>query len=220
MFRKLAFAVIVPVVLAVVASCSGSPTPGSSSSASGARPNAAGILTPVGGQDSSADVAPSGGVTPGADAAPGPGVLDVPAPPDVPATALLHSSAGASAFAVYFYRVLGWSLQVGDSSLLTRVSASSCAMCNAYVGDLQSLAKNHERIQGSSITVLDAQVLPGPAEQAIQQQVKISYVQESYVIIAQSGPVGAALPQQSPTVVLTLTWTTNQWKVSQFTLNG
>lgn len=84
----------------------------------------------------------------------GPGVLPGEKPPVEPAIATNYTRDGAYAFAIYFVRVVDWSIATTDPALIPALSERSCQACQRYVDGLTEIRQRNERQVGGRITIL------------------------------------------------------------------
>jgi hypothetical protein len=75
---------------------------------------------------------------------------------DVPAAAKAPTSAGAEAFAKFFYAQTNRAFNEKNPELVKALSAPGCGACDAYVGSIQRLLNNNERVEGYAVNVFFA----------------------------------------------------------------
>jgi hypothetical protein len=75
---------------------------------------------------------------------------------DVPAEAQPATSAGAEAFAKFFYAQTNRAFNDKNPELVSLLSAPGCGACDAYVKSIQLLRDNNERVEGYAVNVFQA----------------------------------------------------------------
>lgn len=75
---------------------------------------------------------------------------------DVPAEARPATSAGAEAFATYFYEQTNRAFGEKNPDLVRALSAPGCGACDAYVASIQRLRDRNERVEGYGVHVFQA----------------------------------------------------------------
>src|SRR5690242_17925952 len=68
-----------------------------------------------------------------------------PAAGEIPAEAKVANSAGAEAFAKFFYTQVKLAYQAKNPDLVRAISAAGCASCERYVQSITKLRDNNER---------------------------------------------------------------------------
>jgi hypothetical protein len=79
-----------------------------------------------------------------------------PAVAAVPAEATAATSAGAEAFAKFFYAQVQRAFEAKDPEIVRVLGAPGCGACDAYVASITKLRDNNERVEGYALTVFDA----------------------------------------------------------------
>jgi hypothetical protein len=88
---------------------------------------------------------------------------------DVPAEAQPATSAGAEAFARFFYAQTVVAFNSKNPDLIALISAPGCTACKNYVDSLTSLRDNHERVDNFKVEIMDAvaPMVTGPEARVI-----------------------------------------------------
>lgn len=73
---------------------------------------------------------------------------------DLPAEARPATSAGAEAFARYFYAQTKAAFETKNPDLIRRISAPGCTACDNYVRSITKLRDNNERLDNFKVNVL------------------------------------------------------------------
>jgi hypothetical protein len=83
---------------------------------------------------------------------------------DVPAEAQPATSAGAEAFAKFFYAQTNRAFNDKNPDLVRLLSAPGCGACDAYVQSITLLRDNNERVEGYAVNVFQAvaPIVTGP----------------------------------------------------------
>jgi hypothetical protein len=75
---------------------------------------------------------------------------------DVPAEAQPATSAGAEAFAKFFYAEVQRAFESKDPEIVRALGAPGCGACDAYVASITKLRDNNERVEGYALKVFQA----------------------------------------------------------------
>lgn len=77
-----------------------------------------------------------------------------PAAPDIPAAARPATSAGAEAFARFFYAQLKLAFETKNPELVRALSSPGCASCDRFITSITKLRDNDERVENFNMNVL------------------------------------------------------------------
>jgi hypothetical protein len=72
----------------------------------------------------------------------------------VPAVAKAATSAGAQAFATFFYAQTKRAFESKDPELIRAISAPGCKACDNYIRSITKLRDNNERVENFTVNVL------------------------------------------------------------------
>jgi hypothetical protein len=75
---------------------------------------------------------------------------------DVPADAKAATSAGAEAFAKYFYAQITTAFATKDPDLIRAISAPGCTSCDNFIRSVTKLRDNNERVENFTVDVIQA----------------------------------------------------------------
>lgn len=120
-----------------------------------------------GGSSEEPRTAPPVSASPAATASPTP-----PAASDIPPAARAATSAGAEAFARFFYEQTQRAFETKNPDLLRAISAPGCTACERYIQSVTQLRENNERVENYAVTVLLA---VAPAVTGDTARVDLSY---------------------------------------------
>jgi hypothetical protein len=110
----------------------------------------AAVLSACGGSSAQPRTAPPVSTSPASASSP------TPAAADVPADAKAATSAGAEAFAKFFYTQVKLAYQTKNPELIRAISAPGCASCDRYIESITELRDNNERMGDYELKVLVA----------------------------------------------------------------
>jgi hypothetical protein len=105
---------------------------------------------------------------------------------DVPAEAKAATSAGAEAFARFFYAEIRHAFETKNPELVRALSAPGCAACDRYVNSLTRLRDNNERMGEYGVRVLSA---IAPAVSGATARVDVSWASPEVVRYDAQGKV-------------------------------
>ena len=91
-----------------------------------------------------------------ASSSPSPSAGGTAAASDVPAEAQAPTSAGAEAFARFFYTETKRAFESKNPDLIKAISAPGCTSCDNYIASITLLRDNNERVENFTVTVLSA----------------------------------------------------------------
>lgn len=171
--RSTAGAVLVAGALVLAGCAGGAPAdPGSTSRAAteAATPSASATPTPT----------PSAAYKP-ADAS-GP-AQNVPVPV-LPEVAKTETKEGAEAFTKYWFSILSYAYETGDTAVLSQLSRSECSFCQGLVDDIQDAWADNKWISGGQIEI---PVATGKPSSDGSTQVVLQVLQKELVIHNQDG---------------------------------
>ncbi|MBK5305086.1 MAG: hypothetical protein JJD92_00205 [Frankiaceae bacterium] len=143
-------------------------------------------LSACGGSDGEPQTAPPVSSSPVSAASP------TPAADDVPAEAKAATSAGAEAFARFFYAQTVRAFETKNPDLIKDISAPGCESCERYVQSVAQLRDNNERIENYVVTVTLA-VAPAVTGEAVRVDLTYSLPEAvrydaSGKVLAREGP--------------------------------
>jgi hypothetical protein len=108
----------------------------------------AALVSACGGSSGEPQTAPPVSTSPASASSP------TPAAGDVPAEAKAATSAGAEAFAKFFYTQVKLAYQTKNPELVRAISAQGCVSCNRYIDSVTKLRDNNERMDDYVLSVL------------------------------------------------------------------
>lgn len=161
---------------------SGSPSVKGNPSTFGASPSDSGPGTPSATPDQSSAPPPAGAGTPGA-----------------------SEVTGAEAALRNYVATVNAAASSGDAFVLKNLAATSCAVCQQYLGTIESLAAQHQKLRGGTISVSAIKAASGGTSQSVTFQAKTSTAAGSVVTDA-----GKVISSFRATPVVTYTFRLDQ----------
>jgi hypothetical protein len=134
------------------------------------------------------------------------------AAPALPEAAKQHTAEGGAAFTRHFFASLNQAFASGRTDDLIRLSAPTCEMCRATIGDV-NYAFARGRIRGGEVKIkkIGAAKTVGPFSNRV-----VTYSEAKYEELDSSGKVVYALPAKDGyQLVVKLAWTGAGWQVAQ-----
>jgi hypothetical protein len=107
----------------------------------------AAVVSACGGSSGEPQTAPPVSTSPASVSSP------TPAAGDVPAAAKAATSAGAEAFAKFFYVQVKRAFEEKNPDLVKSLSAPGCASCDRFIGSITKLRDNNERVENFNMNV-------------------------------------------------------------------
>lgn len=139
----------------------------------------------------------------------GAGVLPGEKPPVEPDLAKQHTVDGAVQFAVYFIRVLSWSVATTDPYLIPKLSAPTCQACKRFVTSLETL-RNTGEVAGGWLDIESMTMTMGHGPAIGDQAIEFG-LRETRAVV-RSAPSDPPATAQFKSIVL-VSWISNQWLV-------
>ncbi|MBD1538379.1 hypothetical protein HC749_09370 [Arthrobacter sp. S13_S34] len=104
--------------------------------------------------------------------------------PVLPEVAKTETKEGAEAFAKYWFSILSYAYETGDTSALSKFSKPECAFCQGLVDDIEAAWAENKWISGGQIEIPVATAKPA-AEGSMQ--VVLQVLQKELIIHNQDG---------------------------------
>jgi hypothetical protein len=133
----------------------------------------------------------------------GPGVHAGETPPALTDTGRANTTAGALAFAKFFFQAVDWSIATMDPYLIQKYSEPSCTGCTSSINMITNLTKTHGYVTGGRLSVGEIQLADKhfdlPSSFAVQ------------VTLTQSAETVVSSPGATPSTAFSTAQTDNQW---------
>lgn len=145
--------------------------------------------------------------------------VDVRAPSRVPTlkpAAMEHSEAGATAFALFWFDALNWSLANGDTQLLADYTGAGCGQCNGYLIALQKWKDSGARLEGGLTVPLQLSIGPYAADQPVQ--LASAFITTPAQVVAKDGSVTAYAGGRTQGGV-TVLWANGRWQMTDIVID-
>jgi hypothetical protein len=144
----------------------------------------------------------------------GPGVKPGEVPPVVDSTASAHDDRGALLSAIYFIRVVDWSVATTDPTLIAPISLSTCKTCAGYISKLEKLSTEGGYLTDGRITVMGAEVVTGTSNITADKVIELHIVQQDDVVHRPAAAPSTEGPSSLSSVIrVYLSWLGGTWKV-------
>lgn len=223
MLRRAVTGLIAALLLAgALAGCGGGSSPGSSRTVTvspGPSSPVASSPAPDGSGSPSAPRSPSSAAPRTGPLTTGPGVKPGEKPPVESRYAKQHNTAGALAFAWYYYRALDWSLATTNAYLLTKISAPSCATCKEHIRSIDALADRGGHVEGARIQPKSVVISDRHEVVKSDYVVKVVSSQQRGAIVSASGTRSATIPASAGSSYVLVSWARGTWWVIEESRN-
>ena len=128
--------------------------------------------------------------------------------PDIPIPARSETTAGAEAYARYFFAQLNRSWSTADPSLLKPLSESGCKTCNAFTGSAASFRSKNQHYKGEVFSVSSVSALGKGLK---GQEVLVVGKQKPGSVVDRGGNIVKTSVTQAGKFVVSLRWAGGRW---------
>ncbi len=104
--------------------------------------------------------------------------------PVLPEVAKTETKEGAEAFAKYWFSILSYAYETGDTNALSKISKTECAFCQGLVDDIEAAWAENKWISGGQIEIPVATAKPAADGST---QVVLQVLQKELIIHNQDG---------------------------------
>ena len=136
--------------------------------------------------------------------------------PSLPAEASQPTEAGATAFSLFWFDTLNYSLSVLDADALAPHTGAGCAQCNGWLIAIQRWKQEGSRLEGGLSVPLELAVGPFALEQPVQ--FAATYL-TTPATVTRPGPDVADFPGGRTRGALTVLWVNGSWQMTDVVLD-
>lgn len=136
--------------------------------------------------------------------------------PVLPEVAKTETKEGAEAFAKYWFSILSYAYETGDTIALSTLAKPECVFCQGLVDDIEAAWAENKWISGGQIDIPVATAKPSPDG---SMQVVLQVLQKELVIHNQDGsPYQEKTAATNAGSVATVKFTNGGWEVNDLGL--
>jgi len=133
-------------------------------------------------------------------------------PPAPSAAVKQHTTAGGVAFTKHYFSVANYAFGTGRTEELVKLTAPTCEICRAIVGDV-SYAYQRGKIRGGQITIKEVGF---PHARGVIANQLVTYSVTPYEELGKTGKVLHHQPAKSAAkIIVKLEWLDGAWRVGQ-----
>ena len=136
--------------------------------------------------------------------------------PGLPATASQPTEAGATAFSLFWFDTLNYSLSVLDNDALAAHTGAGCAQCNGWLIAIQRWKQEGATLEGGLSVPVELSVGPFVPEQPVQ--FAATYL-TTPATVSRPGKQVADFPGGRTRGALTVLWANGRWQMTDVVLD-